>query len=136
MTAAKSKSRFHFPEYGPGAKRRPQRVADAVKTEIAMLLLQKIKDPRLQQVTITAVEMTDDLRLARVYYSSVGSEPPENVAKGLEQAKGFIRKHLAGVLQMRYVPELLFKRDLSLAHQESMARLLKEIEDEDGTTSQ
>lgn len=136
MAAAKSKSRFHFPEYGPGGKRRPQRVADLVKSEIAMLLLQKITDPRLQQVTITSVEMTDDLRLARVYFSSIGSESEENIARGLEHAKGFIRKHLAAEIKLRNVPELVFKRDLAMAHQESMARLLKEIEEEDGPASQ
>lgn len=132
---AKSKTRFHFPEYGPGGKRRPQRVADLIKSEVAMLLLQKIKDPRLQQVTITSVEMTDDLRLARIYFSIIGSESEKNVANGLERAKGFIRKHLAAELKLRYVPELIFKRDLAMVHQESMARLLKEIEEEDGSSS-
>jgi ribosome-binding factor A len=101
-----------------------------------MLLLQKIKDPRLQQVAITSVEMTDDLRLARIYFSIIGSESEENVAKGLEHAKGFIRKHLAAEIKLRLVPELLFKRDLTVAHQESLARLLQEIEDEDGPATQ
>ena len=132
MTAARSRSKFQLPGLvGPGPKRRPAKVADAIKNEIALLLLRKIKDPRVQQITITTVEMSDDLSLARVYYSVLTEEAVQDAAKGIESAKGFIRKSLAKELGMRYVPQLVFERDLSLNRQEEMERLFREIKQQD-----
>ena len=122
-----------MPGLGTGPKRRPARVADIIRTEIGLLLLQKINDPRIQHVTITRVIVTDDLRRAKIYYGVHGDEPIANVAAGLASAKGFIRSHLAKELGMRYVPELEFKQDLALARQEEMEKVFKEIEDENDT---
>lgn len=133
MVAGRSKSKFIMPGIGPAPRRRPVRVADTIKAEIAMLLLRKIKDPRLNHVAITGVEVSDDLRHAKVMYSILGDEPPANVAKGLESAKGFMRSVLAKVLEMKYVPALHFKQDLAGQRQEEMERLLKEIAEEDGS---
>ncbi|MGV1099976.1 30S ribosome-binding factor RbfA [Thiovibrio sp. JS02] len=135
MAAGKSKSRFSLPAaLGRSApKRRPIRVADAIKTEIADLLLRKINDPRLHNVTITKVEVSDDLGHARVFYSILDDERPENVAKGLASARGFMRSSLAKVLEMRHVPALDFRQDLAAQRQEEMERLLREIAKEDGS---
>ena len=128
------KSRLIMPGIGASPKRRPARVADTIRTEIGLLLLQKINDPRIQTVTITKVVVTDDLRRAKVYYSIRGDASAVNAAKGLTSAKGFIRSHLAKELGMRYVPELDFKLDLASVHEEELEKLFKEIEeDNDGT---
>lgn len=136
MAADKAKSRFGLPEglRRTAPKRRPIRVADAIKTEVAGLLLRKIKDPRLDGVSITRVEVSDDLGHARIFYSLLGNEPPENVAKGLASAAGFIRSSLARVLEMRHVPALDFRQDLAALRQEEMERLLREIAEENDTS--
>ena len=111
-----------------GESKRPKRVADMITTEIALLLLRKVKDPRLTRVSIVRTEVTRDLRRAVVYYSVLGDE--QQVAKaaaGLDSARGFIRSHLARELGLRVTPELVFKHDISMARQEEMERLLKEI---------
>jgi len=130
MVAAKMKSKLIMPGIGRGPKKRPARVADTIRVELGLLLLQKINDPRLQHVTITKVTVTDDLRHAKIFYSILGEEAAANAAAGLASAKGFIRSHLAKELNMRYVPELEFRQDLTLSRQEEMERLFKEIEEE------
>lgn len=126
----KAKTRFGLPaglEEGP--RRRPARVGDLIMQEIATLLLYKIKDPALLDVTIIQVKVTDDLKKARVFFSCP-DEVIKKAEKGMKRAKGFIRSHLASQLQMRYVPELIFQYDPSAAHQEKMDRLFKEIANE------
>jgi len=99
-----------------------------IKNEIALLLLRKVKDPRLISVSIVDAEVTRDLRRTVVYYSVRGDgKQVKKAAEGLDRAKGFIRSHLARELGLRVTPELVFKRDLSMEHQERMERLLKEI---------
>ena len=127
MAIHPKKSLYRFDREAAGNKR-PKRVADMIKNEIAILLLRKVKDPRLTSVSIVTVEVTRDLRKAIVYYSVLGDEQQiKNVAEGLARAKGFIRSHLARELGMRATPDLVFKLDLSMAHQQEMEMLLKEI---------
>jgi ribosome-binding factor A len=127
MTAHPKKSLYPFSRETAGNKR-PKRVADMIKNEIGLLLLSKVKDPRLAKVVIVAVEVTRDLRKAIVYYSVLGDEQQiKNAAEGLTRAKGFMRSHLARELGMRATPDLVFKFDLSMVHQQKMEMLLKEI---------
>jgi len=127
MAAHPKKSLYPFGREAAGNKR-PKRVADMIKNEIALLLLHKVKDPRLVNVSIVSAEVTSDLRKAIVYYSVLGDDKQvKKAAEGLDRAKGFIRSHLARELGMRVTPELVFKHDLSMAHQEEIERLLKEI---------
>ncbi|OKY74559.1 MAG: ribosome-binding factor A [Desulfobulbaceae bacterium DB1] len=135
MVAAREKSRFTLPEgLVSGPKRRPIRVADAIRNEIAVLFLYKVNDPALREVTIIHVIVSKDLKQAKIYYSCA-KEKIKQVKIGLERAKGFIRTHLAGQLQMRHVPELLFFQDKSIDHDEKMQKLFQEIaaENETGT---
>lgn len=121
------KNQYSFGREDVGSKR-PKRVADMIKNEIALLLLRKVKDPRLTAVSIVNAEVTRDLRRAIIYYSVLGDHSQvKKAAEGLDRAKGFFRSHLARELGMRATPELVFKRDLSMEHQEKMERLLKEI---------
>lgn len=126
MASTKRKSRGALPGVRLQPKRRPARVADIIKSEVSTLLLHKVNDPRLQRVTVTAVKVTDDLRLAIVYYS-VSAEISDDVKAGLNSAKGFIRSRLARGLNMRYVPELNFSLDTDCIKDEKMEQLFKEI---------
>ena len=134
MISKKSKF-FTTPDVDSGPRRRPARIADLIRNEVALLLVGKIKDPRIQNATITSVKVTKDLRTARIFYSVFRAEDSEGVKKGLTSAKGFIRSHLAKQLNMRYVPELEFNEDFAARQQENIVNLLKEIEDEHGESS-
>lgn len=135
MAAKKSRSRFALPELGEKTGRRPARVADSIKQEVALLLLRKIKDPRLYNVTITQVKVTPDLRRAWIYFSCP-DDNVEEVAVGLGSAKGFMRSHLAREMGMRYVPDLEFKHDLTGRRMAEMDKLFREIAEEDDPTSE
>ena len=117
---------------GRRPKRRPARVADMVNEELSLLLLHGLKEPRLANVTVTRVSMTDDLKQAIIYYRVSGSEKEEKeAAKGWERAKGFIRSYLAKKLQLRHAPEPVFKYDRTMAQQERIEELLAEIKDDE-----
>jgi ribosome-binding factor A len=127
MTDKTKKGLYPFSREAAGSKR-PKRVADMIKNEIALLLLRKVKDPRLINVSITSAEVTADLRRAIIFYSVLGDEmQAQNAAAGLASARGFIRSHLAREMGLRVTPELVFKRDLSMARQQEMEKLLKEL---------
>lgn len=96
------------------AYKRATRVADQIRMEVADILMRKTKDPRLQSVTVTDVELTSDLRLARVYVTTMREGAEEAVVMaGLEKASGFIRGELGRRLSLRYNPELVFRKDVS-----------------------
>ncbi len=115
-----------------GDGKRPQKVADAIRREISIMLVSRIKDPRLANLSIVKVEMTKDIKMARVYYSIFGDrEEAKKAADGLAKAKGFIRSELARNLGLRYTPALEFIHDLSLVYQENMEKLLKEVAADD-----
>ena len=135
MAAKKSKARFVLPELGRKTGRRPARVADSIKNEVALLILRKIRDPRVYNVTITEVKITPDLRRAWINFSCLDQNVDE-VAAGLDSAKGFIRSHLAKVMGMRHVPELEFKHDLTINRMVEMDKIFHEIAEEDDSTSE
>ncbi|OPY87381.1 MAG: Ribosome-binding factor A [Syntrophaceae bacterium PtaU1.Bin231] len=111
--------------------KRKDRLADQLKKEIADILLRQVKDPRVGSVTITDVQVTDDLRNAKVYFVEMGRQgfDPQTL-DGLQNALGFIRREVGKRLQIRRVPELLFKQDESFIHGDRIERLLAEIRKE------
>lgn len=118
-------SKFIAEQLGLGRpKRRPARVAQAIQQELAILFLQGIKDPRIGAVTITRVEVSADLRRAMIFFDT-SREGGGQAAAGLESAKGFIRSHLARELNLRYAPELVFKRDIGAANRDRIEELLR-----------
>ena len=118
--------------YARNSYKRPQRVADMIKNELSLLLVSKLRDPRLSNVTILQVILTKDLRRAKVFFSVLGDEKTvQDVEAGLSSAKGFIRSHLARELGLRVTPDISFKYDLSMVHQQEMEQLLKEISSDD-----
>lgn len=113
---------------------RADRVADQIRMEVADILMRKIKDPRVRSVTVTAVEMTKDLRIARVYVTTM--EPKEgerHVFDGLAKASGFVRAELGRRLALRYLPELTFMKDTSGPRANRVLELLDSLELDDAS---
>jgi len=107
---------------------RSNRVADQIHKEVSALLIKGLKDPRVGFVTITAVEVTPDMHLARIYFSVMGSESDrKNTEKGLKSSAPYLRRELGKRLRMRYVPDLLFQFDHSLAYGNRIDSLLRQI---------
>ena len=120
--------------------RRTERISEQVRAELARLLREETTDPRLGLVTLTRVDVSPDLRNARVYWSrmdvTVSAEEAAAAAlateEGLESAAGFLRRGLARVLHLKRVPELHFRHDPSLALGTDTLSLLREIQDGPG----
>ena len=113
--------------------RRAERVGEAVREVIADMLVREIKDPRIGMVTLTTVELTDDLRHAKVFFSCVGDAATrERSLHGLRSAAGFIRAQVTRRLKLRYAPEIIFQFDPSLEAADRLATLLKtaQVKDE------
>jgi ribosome-binding factor A len=111
------------------AHQRSHRIGDQIQKEISGLLAKGLKDPRIGFVTITGVEVTPDLHLARVYYTVMGDgQARTETGKGLEKATPFIRRELGRRMRIRYIPDLLFVFDSTLDYSEHINRLLKEAD--------
>lgn len=107
---------------------RAQRVGESIQHEISSLLLRGLKDPRIGFVTITGVEVTPDLHLARVYYTVIGDEATRKAsAAGLKSSIPFIRQQLGRQLRMKYVPDLIFQYDTSIEYGNRIESLLRDI---------
>ncbi len=133
---SKDKSRFTLPDgLAEQPSRRPARVADLIRKVLSEQLLRQIRDPALQHVSISGVEMTGDLKQARIMFFCNVDEIDE-VKRGLTRAKGFLRNQLARELSLKYVPDLKFYYDTGLDQQEKMEKLFADIADEedDGTS--
>ena len=109
--------------------KRSDKVAETIHELISSILSRGLNDPRIGFVTITAVEVTDDLHLARVFFTVIGDDQAKKESEaGLNSAKGFLRRELGKSLTMRYTPDLLFKYDHSGEYGSRIDSLLKEID--------
>ena len=107
---------------------RPTRVGELLQAEIADLLLRQLKDPRLSMATISRVDVSPDLREARIYVSRVGSEDEQkDTMAGFDRAVGFIRGQLGRRLKLRYTPTLTFLLDTAIADGVRISRLLHDL---------
>ena len=110
--------------------KRSEKVGDQVREEISQILLRELQDPRIGFVTITKVALSDDLRIAKVYYSVFGGEQEkEESYQGLESAKGYIKRELGRRVRLKYMPEITFIFDDSLEYGEHIEELLQGVED-------
>ena len=108
--------------------KRAERVADQIRMEVADILAKKSKDPRLSLVTVTDVKVSNDLRTARIYVSTLEQGPQaQEVFQGIEKAKGFIRSELGHRIVLRYTPELSFWPDSSGPRAERVWKILDEL---------
>lgn len=112
--------------------KRLERVNQLVKEEISTLLLRELKDPRLGFVTVTEVDVTPDLKQAKVYVSVLGPEEQwVSSFKALESARGFVWSWLRKHLDLRVTPALLFRPDRSMEHAARMQALLAGLQREE-----
>jgi len=114
--------------------RRANRVGDLILREVADLLMTKVKDPRVKKITVTGISVSKDLRYARVYYSLIADQQEIlDAQKGLDSAKGFIKREIGLRMDLKYVPDIVFKHDPSLAEGDHMEKLFRKLRTEEET---
>ena len=107
---------------------RVSRVQDLIREVVSGLLLYKAKDPRLKSVNVTEVKMTPDLKRAVVYYSIFDDRlDKEDIQRGLDHAKGFMRREVGREIDLKFVPELVFEYDKLQEKARYIDKLLKQI---------
>jgi ribosome-binding factor A len=112
------------------ATRRQVQVGEEIQQIISYLVQRELKDPRIGFVTITQVEVTQDLKYARVFVSVMGSDEERKATMAaLNSARGFIRHEVATRMTTRTVPELQFKLDRGLEYSDQINRLLNELKE-------
>jgi ribosome-binding factor A len=108
------------------------RVAEAIRRELGFIFDRELEDPRIGMVTVTRVDLSDDLRHAKVFVSFLGDdEEKERGLKLIRKARGYLRSELAGRLDLRVVPELAFVIDESAENYLRIEKLIREIHDEE-----
>jgi ribosome-binding factor A len=109
----------------PRENPRAARMGEQIQRELTLLLRRGVKDARIGNVTITAVDVTGDLRSAKVFYLIFGHDGPDpRVQRGLESAAGFLRNALSKALMIRFTPNLSFELDTSIEHGVRLAQLI------------
>lgn len=108
---------------------RIEKLQELIKQEMSKMLLTDLKDPRIGFVTVTDVEMTGDLREAKIYVSVMGgSEQVKSSLEGLNSALGFIRREIGQRVRLRFTPEISFALDTSLDYGDHIQKLLLQVE--------
>ena len=117
------------------ATRRQRQVAELLHEEISQLIQHGIRDPRLGFVTVTGVDVSADLKNARVYVTVLGDESDaQSALEGLASAAGYFRHQMKQTLSLRYIPELKFKIDTSLEYGSHIEELLNTIKSEQNSS--
>ena len=110
---------------------RPERVGEAIRQAISVLIARDVQDPGVGFVTLTRVKVSPDLQMARVYYTQIGDDKAKReTARALERVTPFLRRQLAAQINLRRVPELRFQFDQSVEYQDRVERILLELEEE------
>ena len=111
---------------------RSERVGEAIRMEVSLIIHDKLKDPRMGFVTITRVELTQDLRFAKVFFSVLGKEEDYKKTKAaFNSALGLIRSLVAQRLNLRFAPEIAFREDRSSEYSVRIEEILNEIKEKD-----
>ena len=107
---------------------RPDRVAEQIRGELALLLTREVHDPGIGFVTLTRVQISPDLQVARVFYTALGDGTArKNSARALDRAAPFLRRQIGSRLRLKRVPELKFLYDESIAGQDRIEQLLQDL---------
>ena len=117
----------------PWGGKRTSRVAEMLKEQIALILLNKSRDPRLTEVTITGVEMSPDLKQARVFYVAREGLDLDAAQTALDKAQGFVKQEVAREHFLRIMPELHFLPDKGWEQAQKLEKLFKEAAARPGT---
>ncbi len=108
--------------------RRAQKAAEAVREVVGMAILAELNDPRIQDVTVTYVEVSGDLRLAKVHVSVMGDETKQQLSlHGLQSAAGFLQSKCAKRINTRYTPRIEFFLDQGVKKSIEISKILKEV---------
>ena len=111
---------------------RAERVGEQMKQEIMDIVNNKVKDPRVGFLTITDVELTNDLSHAKIFLTVLGSDKEvENTFKALEKATGFIKSELGSRMRLRIMPDLTFEYDESIEYGNKIERMLQDLHKKD-----
>lgn len=112
--------------------KRAQRVAERIMSEVSDILIREVSDPRIKQMTITGVKLSDDLRTAKIYFVEMGQDTCRSeTQKALEKATGFLRRELAKRLELRYVPAIVFYADPSFAYGSRIDTIFAQIHEQE-----
>ena len=119
---------------------RIDRLNEQLRRELTEILRLELRDPRVSDVTVTRVQTTSDLQQARVFITTLADEQERGtIMQGLAAARPFLRSELAGRIQLRRTPELLFEWDVGLDHARRIEQLLSQVrpsqDDSDDTDS-
>lgn len=111
---------------------RVEKVQEFIKQEVSNIILQELKDPRIGFVTVTRVEVSSDLRYAKIYLSLMGSEEQKTATwEGLQHSLGYIRSEIGKRIRLRFTPELSLHRDESLLYSARINELLQKVKREE-----
>lgn len=110
------------------SKQRARRVSEEIKKEVAKIIRDNVKDPRVGFVTITSVDLSGDLSVAKIYFSVMGEQNTiDETVTALESAKGYIRREIGQRIKLRHVPEINFVYDHSIEQGTHIDALLEKI---------
>lgn len=110
---------------------RPERVQEALRQEISRIVHQELRDPRLGFITITGVELTRDLRYAKVFFSVLGeAKDKKRALHALNSAKGYMKNLISDRIKLRFMPEISFRIDDTLEHAGQLDVIFNKIEKE------
>ena len=113
--------------------KRSEKVADVIQQEISQMLVKTLKDPRIGFVTITRVLVSEDCRLAKVYFSVAGTPvEKERSTEGLNSAKGYVRRELGRRMRLKYTPEIVFEFDPSIEYAIYIGEVIHRLKEERG----
>jgi len=113
---------------------RPERVGSEIQAAVAELLSRGLlRDPRIGYITITGVKVSPDLRVARIFWSTLGDEAARKETQaGLDAAKGFVRREVTARVKLRVSPEVFFVFDKSVGEGDKIDRLIREVKTKEG----
>jgi ribosome-binding factor A len=110
------------------SSRRLQKAAEAIREVVSMAILAELQDPRIQGVTVTYVEVSPDLRHAKVHVSVMGDETRQTLSlRGLQSAAGFLQSKIAQRIEIRYTPKLTFLLDQGVKRSIAVAQILQQV---------
>jgi ribosome-binding factor A len=115
-----------------GQGSRPERIGEEIRQEVSQLLARDVRDPGIGFITLTRVQMSPDLQLARVFYTTLGDAAARReTARALARATPFLRRQIGSRVRLRRVPELDFRFDESVTHQDRVEQLLRDLHEEE-----
>ena len=117
---------------------RPDRVGDQIRQELSEMLTRgDVHDPGIGFITLTRVQVSPDLQLARVFYTSLGDpQARRETARALERATPFFRRQIGARLRLRRVPEVEFRFDEAIQHQDRIEQILRDLHEEEAARAQ